>query len=181
MYHTTDNGIKINRDRRINDPTISVDFYPVPSCYPPGSLCVPVGCNPCGSRDFVELLSRFELETSSLPILPKLFSPIVSCSVLAPGAVVPQRFPALSSLALASPVIRFRTHVFGTRMGFVWVSHSHLQLETDIVLCIAGRLSSLIKTIQSFQLHCVDKGKPQMGSYCEVFIAATLPFKYSAL
>ena len=35
MYHATDNGIKINRDSRIIDPTISVDFYPVPSCYPP--------------------------------------------------------------------------------------------------------------------------------------------------
>ena len=46
MYHATDNGIKINRDSRIIDPTISVDFYPVPSCYPPSSLCVPVGCNP---------------------------------------------------------------------------------------------------------------------------------------
>ena len=62
MYHATDNGIKINRDSRIIDPTISVDFYPVPSCYPPSSLCVPVGCNPCVARSWRFVLVLFPLK-----------------------------------------------------------------------------------------------------------------------
>ena len=47
---------------------------------------------------------------------------IVFYFVLAPGIVVPQRFPALSSFPFVHPVIRFRSHVFGARMGFVWAS-----------------------------------------------------------
>ena len=74
------------------------------------------------TADFVELLPKFELETSSLPILPKLSSPVALCFVLAPGAVALQRLRAFSSLALVSLVVCSCCRIFGARMGFVWVS-----------------------------------------------------------
>ena len=71
---------------------------------------------------FVELLPRFELGTSSLPILPRLFSPVVSCFVLALGAVVTQRFPVIFYCSFMFPVLHLRMGFFDARMGFVWVS-----------------------------------------------------------
>ena len=76
----------------------------------------------------MELLSRFELETSSLPILPILFSLVVPCYVLAPGAVALQRLRAFSSSALVLLIVCFYSRIFGARMGFVWVSPLYISI-----------------------------------------------------
>lgn len=60
--------------------------------------------------------------TSSLPILPKLFFLVVSCFVLAPEAVVPQRFPVILCCSFTFPALGLRMGFFDARMGFVWVS-----------------------------------------------------------
>ena len=75
-----------------------------------------------GQRVSVELLSRFELETSSLPILPRLFSFTVPCPILLPGAVAAQWFRAHPSFSLTHLAVLLCIPIFGARMGFVWVS-----------------------------------------------------------
>jgi len=53
---------------------------------------------------------------------PARFSFVVPCFVLAPGTVAVQRFRAFSSFVFSFPDVCSCGHVFGTRMGFVWVS-----------------------------------------------------------
>ena len=77
---------------------------------------------PCGTTGFVELLPRFELGTSSLPILPRLFSLVVSCFVLAPETVVLQWFPVILCCSFMLPTFCLCMSFFNARMGFVWVS-----------------------------------------------------------
>ena len=77
---------------------------------------------PCGTTGFVELLPRFELGTSSLPILPELFSPTAPCLILLPGTVATQWFRAYPSFSLTHLAVLFHTLIFDVRMGFVWVS-----------------------------------------------------------
>ena len=69
----------------------------------------------------MELLGRFELPTSSLPILLRLFLLILSCFVLRPETIVPQGFLAFLLCVLVSLILRLRMGFFDARMGFVWV------------------------------------------------------------
>ena len=78
--------------------------------------------SPCGTRLFVELLSRFELETSSLPILLILFPLVVPWFVLTSEAIALQRLRMFSYFVLVYHAVRFYDIIFGARMGFVWVS-----------------------------------------------------------
>ena len=54
----------IRREQRMLPPNV---FYARTGVLPLGSLCVPLDCNTFDFGVFLELLSRFELETSSLP------------------------------------------------------------------------------------------------------------------
>ena len=68
-------------------------------------------------QHILELLGRFELPTSSLPILPQLFFLILSCFVLKTETLAPQGFQSFLFCVLVSPILRLR-------MGFlmpVWV------------------------------------------------------------
>ena len=73
-------------------------------------------------RSFLELLSRFELETSSLPILLILFPLVVPWFVLTSEAIALQRLRMFSYFVLVYHAVRFYDIIFGARMGFVWVS-----------------------------------------------------------
>ena len=64
---------------------------------------------------FVELLGRFELPTSSLPILFLLFFAVPICCSLSPCNQGISRLSGFCSCSLLYPVDR-------SRMGFVWVS-----------------------------------------------------------
>ena len=70
----------------------------------------------------MELLSRFELETSSLPILLILFPLVVPWFVLTSEAIALQRLRMFSYFVLVYHAVRFYDIIFGARMGFVWVS-----------------------------------------------------------
>ena len=70
---------------------------------------------------FMELLGRFELPTSSLPILPRLFFPTLLCFVLKPETLAAQGFQAFLFCIFIFPVLRSRMGFFDARMGFVWV------------------------------------------------------------
>ena len=70
----------------------------------------------------MELLSRFELETSSLPILLILFPLVVPWFVLTSEAIALQRLRMFSYFVLVYHAVRFYDIIFGVRMGFVWVS-----------------------------------------------------------
>ena len=73
--------------------------------------------NPKISGVVLELLGRFELPTSSLPILPWLFFPTLLCFVLKPETLAAQVFQAFLFCIFIFPVLR-------SRMGFlmpVWV------------------------------------------------------------
>jgi len=86
--------------------------------------------------DLVELLPRFELETSSLPILPSLFSLVAPCFVLVPGPVVAQRAQVIFCWGLMFLALRLRMGFFGIRMGFVWVfrKFAHSGVQTTKIL-----------------------------------------------
>ena len=77
--------------------------------------------NHCGCRVLLELLGRFELPTSSLPILPPLFLLIFSCFVIKTETSAPQGLQSFLFCVLVSPILRLRMGFFDTRMGFVWV------------------------------------------------------------
>ena len=77
--------------------------------------------NHCGYRVLLELLGRFELPTSSLPILHRSFFLILSCFVLKPEALAAQGFQAFLFCALVSLILCLRMGFFDVRMGFVWV------------------------------------------------------------
>ena len=77
--------------------------------------------NPNISGAVLKLLGRFELPTSSLPILPQLFFLILSCFVLKTETLAPQGFQSFLFCVLVSPILRLRMGFFDTRMGFVWV------------------------------------------------------------
>ena len=86
---------------------------------------------PYGYRLLVELLGRFELPTSSLPILPQLFFLILSCFVLKTETLAPQGFQSFLFCVLVSPILRLRMGFFDTRMGFVWVLQRSIILGTS--------------------------------------------------
>ena len=69
----------------------------------------------------MELLGRFELPTSSLPILLRLFCLILSCFVLKPEPLAAQGFQAFLFCVLVSLILFLRMGFFDARMGFVWV------------------------------------------------------------
>ena len=69
----------------------------------------------------MELLGRFELPTSSLPILLRLFCLILSCFVLKPETLAAQGFQAFLFCVLVSLILFLRMGFFDARMGFVWV------------------------------------------------------------
>ena len=64
--------------------------------------------NHCGYRVLLELLGRFELPTSSLPILPQLFFLILSCFVLKTETLAPQGFQSFLFCVLVSSILRLR-------------------------------------------------------------------------
>ena len=72
----------------------------------------------------MELLGRFELPTSSLPILLRLFCLILSCFVLKPETLAAQGFQAFLFCVLVSLILFLRMGFFDARMGFVWVLSS---------------------------------------------------------
>ena len=80
--------------------------------------------NHCGYRVLLELLGRFELPTSSLPILLRLFCLILSCFVLKPETLAAQWFQAFLFCVLVSLILFLRMGFFDARMGFVWVLSS---------------------------------------------------------
>ena len=55
------------------------------------------------SSGILELLPRFELGTSSLPILPRVCFLVISCFVLVPGTVAAQWFSAIFLLQFHVP------------------------------------------------------------------------------
>ena len=111
---------KVKADR---ENSLSVCFFvcPVPSGLPHRSHCVPININRCGYRVLLELLGRFELPTSSLPILLRLFCLILSCFVLKPETLAAQGFQAFLFCVLVSLILFLRMGFFDARMGFVWV------------------------------------------------------------
>ncbi len=70
----------------------------------------------------LELLSRFELETSSLPTLPALFYFVATYQNLSQKAQHSCGFARFPYCILLFSVISFCMGLFDTRMGFVWVS-----------------------------------------------------------
>ena len=72
-------------------------------------------------QHILELLGRFELPTSSLPILPRSFFLILSCFVLKPETLATQGFQAFLFCILVSLILCLRMGFFDARMGFVWV------------------------------------------------------------
>ena len=91
-------------------------------------------------RCFLELLGRFELPTSSLPILPQLFFLILSCFVLKTETLAPQGFQSFLFCVLVSPILRLRMGFFDTRMGFVWV------LQRSIIPSISNASNAFVLT-----------------------------------
>ena len=91
-------------------------------------------------QDFLELLGRFELPTSSLPILPQLFFLILSCFVLKTETLAPQGFQSFLFCVLVSPILRLRMGFFDTRMGFVWV------LQRSIIPSISNASNAFVLT-----------------------------------
>ena len=102
---------------------------PVPSGLPHRSHCVPMNMNRCGYRVLLELLGRFELPTSSLPILPRLFFPALLCFVLKPETLAAQVFQAFLFCIFIFPVLR-------SRMGFlmpVWVLYGFCSVQSAAI------------------------------------------------
>ena len=85
----------------------------------------------------MELLGRFELPTSSLPILPRLFFPTLLCFVLKPETLAAQGFQAF---LFCVPVPLLRMGFFDARMGFVWV------LQRSIIYGISNVSNAFILT-----------------------------------
>jgi len=83
---------------------------------------------------FLELLGRFELPTSSLPILLRLFCLILSCFVLKPETLAAQVFQAFLFCVLVSLILFLRMGFFDARMGFVWVLSSMVFLTHSTYL-----------------------------------------------
>jgi len=83
---------------------------------------------------FLELLGRFELPTSSLPILLRLFCLILSCFVLKPETLAAQGFQAFLFCVLVSLILFLRMGFFDARMGFVWVLSSMVFLTHSTYL-----------------------------------------------
>ena len=80
-------------------------------------------------RCFLELLGRFELPTSSLPILPRLFFPTLLCFVLKPETLAAQGFQAFLFCIFIFPVLR-------SRMGFlmpVWVLYGFCSVQSAAI------------------------------------------------
>ena len=85
--------------------------------------------NHCGYRVLLELLGRFELPTSSLPILPRLFFPTLLCFVLKPETLAAQVFQAFLFCIFIFPVLR-------SRMGFlmpVWVLYGFCSVQSAAI------------------------------------------------
>ena len=90
--------------------------------------------NHCDYRALLELLGRFELPTSSLPILPRLFFPTLLCFVLKPETLAAQGFQAFLFCVLVSLILFLRMGFFDARMGFVWVLSSMVFLTHSTYL-----------------------------------------------
>jgi hypothetical protein len=88
----------------------------------------------------LELLGRFELPTSSLPILLRLFCLILSCFVLKPETLAAQGFQAFLFRVLVSLILRLRMGFSDARMGFVWV------LQHPIILVISNASNAFVLT-----------------------------------
>ena len=85
--------------------------------------------NPKISGVVLELLGRFELPTSSLPILPRLFFPTLLCFVLKPETLAAQGFQAFLFCIFIFPVLR-------SRMGFlmpVWVLYGFCSVQSAAI------------------------------------------------
>ena len=85
--------------------------------------------NPKISGVVLELLTRFELVTSSLPILPRLFFPTLLCFVLKPETLAAQGFQAFLFCIFIFPVLR-------SRMGFlmpVWVLYGFCSVQSAAI------------------------------------------------
>ena len=74
-------------------------------------------------REFLELLGRFELPTSSLPNLISLLCLVVSFCSLSQFPLVFQRVQPFTCCNLSQFVMACCMGFCGARMGFVWVFH----------------------------------------------------------
>jgi len=72
------------------------------------------------SRIFLELLGRFELPTSSLPIMHGLFQPVAACRGLLRKVIAPQGKRDFAFCFLLLLVVACNLPFFGAGMGFVW-------------------------------------------------------------
>ena len=70
----------------------------------------------------MELLARFELATSSLPKISRLFCLVADYRVLSPEALAPQRVSGFSFYGLPCLAVPSRWRLYGAGVGFVAVS-----------------------------------------------------------
>ena len=79
---------------------------------------------PNGFGLFMELLARFELATSSLPKISRLFCAVADCCSLTPETLAPQRVSAFSFCDLPYLVASSLWRFYGAGVGFVAVLFS---------------------------------------------------------
>ena len=72
----------------------------------------------------MELLGRFELPTSSLPILFQLFIAFVACCIMLLRRIEIQGFSKMPIDKLLYAIVCCRYGFCGVGMGFVWVSEN---------------------------------------------------------
>ena len=69
----------------------------------------------------MELLARFELATSSLPKLPRLFCAVADCRILPPEALILQGVSGFSFCGLQCLAVPCPWRFYGVGVGFVAV------------------------------------------------------------
>ncbi len=99
---------------------------------------------PNGMTVFLELLARFELATSSLPKISRLFCAVVDCCTLPPETLVLQRVSGFSFCVLPCLVASSRWRVYGAGVGFVAVLSLTIQTSgLHFIIVLSGSRETL--------------------------------------